>query len=44
MARQANSVKRYVVKLSEEKRQQLEGVFRTGKSPRVVLARTTTGT
>lgn len=33
MARQANSVKRYVVKLSEEERRQLEGLLRKGKSP-----------
>jgi transposase len=33
MARQADSVKRYVVKLSEEERRQLEGLLRKGKSP-----------
>jgi transposase len=33
MARQADWVKRYVVKLSEEERRQLEGLLRKGKSP-----------
>jgi len=33
MATQANSVKRYVVKLSGEEREQLEALIRKGKSP-----------
>src|SRR5271170_8283172 len=33
MARQANSVKRYVVRLSGEERAQLEALIRKGKSP-----------
>jgi len=33
MARQANSVKRYVVQLSDEERGQLEALIRKGKSP-----------
>src|SRR5271163_4919474 len=33
MARQANSVKRYVVRLSGEERAQLEALLRKGKSP-----------
>jgi hypothetical protein len=33
MAGQADWVKRYVVKLSQEERRQLEGLLRKGKSP-----------